>query len=827
MRLLRLHLVKCNRLYLNMINQIDFKPTAPTQFIIGSNGSGKSSLFGECSLLPPDKDDFDDGGSKLAIFERGKDVFTAEYLKNDGKWHHSFLKNGIELNESHGVTTQLQLIKDHTNYTPEIHQLIIGNLKFCSMSFAERRKWFTLLANSNYDYAIAVFKRVTEKYNENRHALKRSKERLVIEAAKLLPVEQLQELENQCSALYLEVQRMIEHRKPLMEPASNYIQKANNLAVDLKNTIKDVRSTIGKLVKGISRNAEELKELIAATSARIDALTQVGNQYFEDYERVQKLWDAMQTTKLENAAQINQQIVECDNIIAEATAACTYPVKITADAGTTIASCDKVLAWWPDAASGLRDSKDVVWGRDFLATANAAVEKSFGELSTVRVSIGKLEQTIEHMQAHQNESSVTCPKCSTSFQPNFSNLTLEDAKSKIATLRKTEEAITQRYEGEVQLKREVEAYLTHYRNVVQQLRNYPGLEEFADYIIRELILVKSPSSFTDHVHRIRDVAGHMGRISQAEAKREEVRRLAGELLTRGGSSDNIEEDRSRLEKLIGDNEHTKSELLTQLNTYKRQLSTIEYLKRIEQTLTDGQTSLDKAFYDANDSNQRAIYAEMLRELQSQLAFKEQALQAAERQISVIEHIESEIIDLEQGVADYKILVAELSPTEGLIAEGLFGFTRAAVDQMNQTVDMLFSYPLKIMPCATEGTSLNLNYKFPIDVNGKRRFDVSAGSAAMHEVFNLAFVIMAMKSMGIADYPLFLDEFGKALDPVHKQASISMLGSLMDYESFEQIFMISHDIIQYGSIGRSEICVLHEANVVLPPNCEYNKHVKIN
>lgn len=827
MRILKSRLHKYKRLRLNLIDTFEINPTAPTQFILGSNGSGKSSLFEELSPLPPEKADYDKGGSKHNIYEQNGTTFAVESYNIDNAWHHSFKRDGKELNEGGTVTVQLSLVKEHMGYTPEIHALMTGQVKFTTMSPPDRRKWFTLLANNNYDYALGVFRRITERYNESRLSLKRTKHNLGIESAKVLPIEDLTRLRDECSTLYTRVQQLSEIRQPLMDPSESYILRSNEVANAMQADAQAIRGILKRLTKDLPKESEELKAAIVQTQTQLQGLHQKANQYFEDHQRVQKLWEGMQASQLQNAAQVQQQLDECQAIIEHSTKACTMGLEQTANAETTIASCDKLLAWWPEVQEGFHDNSERGWGRQFLTDLNEKILSKQTVISQLSQQTTRAEQAVEHLESHANENSVQCPKCTHRFQPNFSALTLQDAKAKLSELRKQAAVLVPALETDLELQKKVQEYFRHYTAVMQQLRNYPGLESFAKWVAAELILVNTPNQFSNLVHKFRDEAGHWGKIETAQRRQVEIQTLAKELLARDNSGLTVQADRERLESLIGECEYQKTETQHKLTALKTQLQNITQLQQLKEKLQDGLNEVDNLHRDAAMSSRREIFAQMIREIHSQLALKEQALMAAERQQSVIEHLESEIIELTEATEDYKILQSELSPQEGLIAEGLLGFMRTMVDQMNQTCGMLFSYPLTIKPCSAEGDSLNLSYKFPIVVDKEPRSDVSKGSSGMREVFDLAFVIASMKALGMGSWPLFLDEFGRTLDPVHKQASVALLTSLMELESFEQIFMISHDVVQYGALGRSEICVLHEANVVLPPNCVFNKHVKIN
>lgn len=77
---------------------------------------------------------------------------------------------------------------------------------------------------------------------------------------------------------------------------------------------------------------------------------------------------------------------------------------------------------------------------------------------------------------------------------------------------------------------------------------------------------------------------------------------------------------------------------------------------------------------------------------------------------------------------------------------------------------------------------------------------------------------------MGDSPLFLDEFGKTMDSVHRRATTNLINNLMEEDSFTQMFLISHDISQYGALSNCEICVLDSQNVIVPSNTSVNKHV---
>ena len=223
---------------------------------------------------------------------------------------------------------------------------------------------------------------------------------------------------------------------------------------------------------------------------------------------------------------------------------------------------------------------------------------------------------------------------------------------------------------------------------------------------------------------------------------------------------------------------------------------------------------------------RVMFNNVLRSFQSELALKEKAINDEKLHESMLGSLKAEIDTLEISSQAYKLVLKELSPSEGIIAEGLYGYIKLFVKQMNKFIASVWSYPLVVKPCAAEEGKFDLNYKFPLMVGSTDtvRPDIIEGSSSMREIVNLGFTICALKTIGLGNAQLFLDEFGSNMDPVHKQQTSRMISDIADNESFSQIFIISHDITQYGSLDNAEVCVLNAANVIIPNGCKYNQHV---
>lgn len=822
----KLRLVKYQRIRLNLIDLFEYTPTAPTQFIIGTNGSGKSSLMAELSPLPADRVEYAKGGSKEIWLTYNGASYQLKSDFTDGQ-HHSFIRNHLELNEGGTVTVQKELVLQHFHYTNEIHQLVIGAKRFHAMSLSERKHWFTMLSDANYDYAIGVFNKVKDRLRDTVGALKLAKKRLVIESAKIMPQDEFDRLKTDCDELYEQVQFLIEHR---LAPQADINQLLNTNAQAIAQIERDSQLLVKRLKtirKQYPTNEEAIQAIQLEIQDRIAGCKALSQEYFSEHEIVQKLYDAWHATRLESLAEIDKEISTAEEEITAAKKASILGLEQTAPAQVVLASCDAIEAWLPSVQDGLSDNRERQWGRASYALVLEEIEKLQQLINTERNKAARAQQIAEHQRAHKDDEEVSCPKCNHHFRLSFNALILQDAQVAHASALTATEVLMAELAKKIELKDQMGEYFQNYKNFLSTLRATAGLTGFCDHLIASEVILNQPTKIGLLLSHLKRDAGRWAIIEGAQERINGAQKLLEQTGGINSSSQEITARKERLEASVVENSNSQRSFELELDQLVRHTRELKGIAELQTSLALLGKQAKDLYSEASETLRREVYGEFLRHVQTILAGKEQALRASERQQSVINAVTEEIHALTDDETALKLLTKELSPTEGLIAEGLFGFMKAFIDEMNKVIKLIWTYPLVVKPCALESEStLSLTYKFPMEVGGKDtvRADVVQGSDGMKEVIDLAFRIAAMKALKIGDFPLFLDEFGKALDPTHKQATIGLINAIVELDAFEQLFMISHDVVQYGSLGRAEICVLHESNVTLPPNCVYNKHV---
>ncbi len=830
MKITKLRLVKYLRIQLNITDVFEINPSAPTQFIIGTNGSGKSSIMHELSPLPADKAFYGKGGSKEIHMTHDGSFYVLKSDFEDGQ-HHHFVKDGKELNEGGTVTVQRELVKQHFRYTAEIHQIVTGSKRFTQMSPNERKYWFTLLSDADYEYAISVFNKIKDRARDVNGAIKLAKKRLVIESSKLIPQDEFDALKKQCDDYYEQVQFFIEHRQA---PEFN-LNELESQTVSAWEKMEQSAKLLSKRIKGLRANLptqeDEISREVSRLNGEIATCQSLAQRFYDEHAQVAQLYEAWQQSRLESIAEIDKEISQAETQRDTAAKSLLLKLEQTAPAQTILASCATIENWLPSVLDGLSDNRERQWGRVAFAKLVEEIDQLTIVVNQERNKAARAQQAIDHQLAHKDSLEIKCPKCTHGFKLGYSESLVEETTQVLNTvLQKIKELETQLQEKQ-DLRSKMSEYFTNYKHVVSTLSATPGMGAFCNYLQQNDIILNSPDKIGLYLGHYKKDAGQWSIIERCEERIKATQDLMAKTAgNENASSHDIAARKTKLENEIAENEQKKRQLALDIEQLLKHQRELKQIAELQDSLHQLNELCTKHYTNANETLRRQVYNDLLRHLQSALATKEQALRASERQQSVINAVTQEIHDLIQDEEALKALMKELSPTEGLIAEGLFGFMKTFINEMNKIIKLVWTYPLIVKPCALEsGDSLSLNYKFPMDIGGdsQPRKDVSEGSDGMLEMIDFAFMVSAMKALKIGDFPLFLDEFGKAMDVTHKQATIGLISAIVELDAFEQLFMVSHDVVQYGSLGTAEICVLHEANIQLPPNCIYNQHVVIH
>lgn len=823
----KLELCGYRRFKLNQIKRFKITPHENIQLILGTNGSGKSSLMEELTPLPAIAGNYAKDGYKIIEYSHNGHhyVLTSDFSLSQA---HSFKKNGEELNDGGTITVQKKLVYQEFGINNEIHELMIGQEKFHLMSPARRREWFTELGEADYDYSLKVFGRLKETFSTTQGALKLAKKRIVVETAKLISPEKEAEYRAEVAEIHRVLTILIEQKDPSVparyETEFNFaeVEKEIKLITDLISRMK-IHKPSGCEASSITDLEFDIWD-IENQIKRLEGEIQTAVQQHDELEKFYSL--------MEKAGQDGIRDLDKKKAPIEAEKLKIRKQQklglIFTDPETILSVLDTIEPVLTDLLSELPINQN----RQYSRMAIEKEQKLQSELNESKLRLerdyNRLVTHRSHMDLHLKEGATECPKCKHKWVKNYSEETYKQTQAAIEQLEvKIADVVKQVRDSEERLVA-IADYQRKYREFIRMVESSRSLSSFWELIENQNLIIDNPRNILIQLSLLREDL-HLEAKFRALLKEEsEINELAS--VIQKTEANNLEDLQKRLNfstTSLAQKTASINLLREMLGQRKSFLQIVKQAGVYEQQLKNLITKAQGMHRDEFVAWRNEMLTFCIREFQSTLAQKEKILSESEVQKGLVNDLNDQINKLEIDQEALKVLLRNLSPTDGLIAEGLFGFIKSFVRQMNIFIKKTWSYPLEIIPCGmNEDGGVELDYKFPLMIQSQDNVvpDISKGSTGMKEVVDLAFKLMSMKRLGLEDGIIMLDEFGNALDHAHRISAIGVIKSIMEQQAFSQLFMISHYDVSYGALTNAEICVLDPNNIVVPS--DYNKHVEM-
>ncbi len=825
MRFLSIELNGYRRFSLNNIDHFAMSFESTLQLILGTNGSGKSSLMEQLSVLPPDASDFNKTGSKVLKVDHNHSIYTLGAFFSESKVY-SFKLGDEELNDGGKITMQRDLVRKHFGMTSEIQGLLLDKEPFTDMSPSRRKEWMLRLCDTNYDYAMSVYSRLKDSHRDVAGAIKIAKNTLVQESEKLILDDEVIALNKEIDALHQCLNELLEIRKPIESDVDNNWYQQEMLDKQLLTATHQLE-TIHERTQYIQRSVSDYDGLIATAHEQLVRSSAVFERLGSEFKKVQSKIAILQRADMASMSDLKKQVLTLEHDMLTLQDKLLVKQSIPqANAGLT-----RFLA--------LKDSLSVIFSEIPINTAKRYSQQQLidatDKLRSDQVARGNLSEKlydvanrIKHQEAHRDKPDQTCPKCDHRFSADFSLSTYQAA---LLSKQEYEEGLAKLdkvlAENEEYISR-CQLYATYYRQFHNLSTSNSTLWPYWRWLQDQGYLTESPRSGLNALLLIEaDLLAQSEIEAMGRLKEEKLDVLKS--LESLGSADmqSLQQQHDDLNVQLGNISVEMQTAQRDKNLYQSEQAMLkqreELLLRVKKIIGDKQTIAK----DTQETIKRSALIALIRYLQSELATREQRVASASVQKQIVTNLSNQIATLTQEEKDYQILLKRLSPTEGLIAEGLLGFIKNFVDQMNSLIKRVWTYRLVLLTCdLVEGEAIDLDYKFPIEVESREApiHDISKGSSGMMEIINLAYKLTAVQYLGMQDHPLYLDEFGKPFDVTHKSTAINIIKTLVEQKTFPQVFLISHDFHQYGGLSNCDITLLNSLNVASPAGVTVNKHV---
>lgn len=830
MRIDKLILTGYKRFRLRQIHRLEYTPSKKTQVILGSNGSGKSSLMEELSPLPANSKDFDKGGGKeIWIHHRGKDYYLASLFTEEGN-RFIFSVDGENQNPGLTVTVYRDLVKSHFNYTKEIHQLLVGKVYFHAMSVNERRNWFMALSDTDYTYAIAYFKRLKEKVRDYQSVLKNAQERLARAVNSLLSDADEKALQLRVQQLSTELSHLQAIRPGKLDLSNETslaeMEQQLQKALDSFRAMLAVHAEQGSLVptEALETHRNQLKTDILILdneiNLRLEKVSEIQQQLI-DFRQVDhcSLADVLvELAQLETQIESTQRQVTLDWVNAiDAPRVALSALQGLLDGLVSLSHQYRDHPLPPFTRDQYRLAQDRLYQLNDLALKQQAQDR-------------QLEDKVKQFAEKVKSPEVNCPKCEHHWIPNYDHQQHDQCQKEWklaeAAKLKTEALLAE----QTTLVGHMQSKLALHTTVSQWQQHWRCLAPFWQHLLDADLLNTCPDQVPSVVNE--GMAQLEARILGEQAQSQKAERLK----LKGLIEATQKNDRLQIEKVLAEENHQLYVKGERRRQYQKTLQEVELALKYRYQVTQWKQTIDQHLATRQQLAHRtiqsyitaAIEATILK-VQTELHSCSETLFSMNYRKQTVEVIQVEIETIKKKLSLLQEAQTALSPTTGLIAKGMTGFINAFVESVNRFIAKIWLYPLEVVPIELEGEDeLDLDYKFEIRVNGEKASpDIAETSSGMKEIINLAFVLASMEYLGLSDYPVFLDEFAVKMDAAHRTAAYGIIDYLVESSNFSQLFLISHYASGYSNLSNAEILVLCPSNITLPKHLVVNNHAQLH
>jgi DNA repair exonuclease SbcCD ATPase subunit len=840
MRYTALILKGFKRFALNQVVRFEIRPREQIQLILGTNGSGKSSLLQELTPLPANPADYlKDGCKEIHIVDRG---FTYILVSNFAvKQIHSFQKDGEELNPGGTASVQKELVRQHFGITPDIHELEVGEVRLTDLGPGQRREWFTLLSDVSYDYAIGVFDKLSKEHRSVVGALDLDKRQLVVEQNKIITEEEQQLLIAEVKQLHEELSKLFEMRAPIKRPLDEVQSERMRTESQLKQISEQLlhlkvespahlyRDDWGQLQHITFHSIDDVQNYIEDIKEQITAQEAVLGKLVTDHSKLEKTVDILKRQGADGIESVRKKIAHVADLRLGYLKERRLKLELDgADPGEAHRAVDAIRHDLNAVLSELPMNSNKGFSSAILQEMKTRLANLRAAHQQHTTAAAKIQAQLAHFEEHKKNGSVTCPKCNHTFVNGLSEEKAAELKKHLAAHTDVIEGAEMRFKSLEAEIADQENYGALFRQFIQITRSTPSLRAFWGYVTEKNWIVDYPNSILSTLQVFEHDLGCEIKAKMADAEIDELKKLLAQSEQLGDQNIN-----DAIEKLntstieIGALTKTITNSRKDLNefyVYRKQLETAISLEaRVREYIE----RLDMLTHDVVETMRLQLIQQCIQHVQSSLARKEETLNQLRQQRAIVENLGKIIGQRTKEEQALKATIKALSPKDGLIAEGLFGFIRHFTLEMNQLIRKIWAYLLEVQPCGVASErGAELDYKFPMAVGSRDNIipDVSRGSSGMQEIINLAWKVLSLKYLGLEHGVLKLDEFGKTLDLEHRTAAIMAIKTLMETKPFTQLYMISHYESHYGAFTNAEVCVLDARNIATPK--VYNQHVVI-
>lgn len=799
-------IVNCNRFALGNKKDITLRPRSKIQMILGTNGSGKSSFMDLCfNPLSPPASDFNPGGYwEFKCTHKDAQYFlTADY---DKKKYSFYKDDGDNLNPGGTITVQDALVEQHLGYSRFIHNLLTMSNRLSKMGPRERGDVISKVSKEDLTFAYAKFREWTKELNSNRSIQKFLIGRIAEEETKLMPEEDKKEILTNITRLKEELKLLMSLDRPEYDDRID-LETLNRYKEMFFLRANEFLSMDPPVLDGESD--DEVKAQINSMEGKLEMMQQEIKVISDEASRVQNRKAELDQLGNTNIEEIKQEIVKLEGYISQIPEkAIDIPDELLVKDDLLINTLISRLGCLADNPNDFDDKY-----RETFQLSNRINEA----LNKSTYAINNIQERIESMVRVED---ITCPHCSRAFKPGVNEEELSALQERLQRGRQ--------YVFELNKKNDTVSselsLLEDHRGAMEAIyalkeKHYQGNQGLFMYI-DSLGGLRKGKSLISYLSIFSREATNRARRVRIENRLEILKKVLNEHSGKNLEMVQVAEEHAKLESLyqkkfnefstLSDLKDEKVKSVKHLGVYGEKYSLV----------IDAYSRLREGVKGLLTKEYVKMVEDEISRRQSSLALNENALSNNELIETLIKDFNVQLKRATLDVESYKKLVDTINPKTGLIAERMHAQVGSKVDGINKIIKKIWNYDFVVKMPSLEGGQLD--YKFPIEVGGTVRPDISKGSGSMVHIVDTSFAALVHHSMDLEGYPIYLDEFDSTFDAVHSNNMIHMVKDLADSGRYGYVVVISHDEDIQNAFPEAEILVLDERNLTL--NRQANTHV---
>ena len=830
MHILEVRLHRYKRLELSGIETLTYKPSVENQMILGSNGSGKSSLLDNLTPFFPDRSEMNEDGYKYFEAEHNGALFklTSTYGRKSAKHSFVVVQDDVETEYNTGGTGSAQkiLIEQHFNITVEMMEIWLGRTRFTKMSPIKRRDLILNVSGSDLNVAMKMFQLAKSETRTASDLEKHFTKRLAEETDNIADQARIRELEDSVERITAELHEILtqkDNRVPstaqIQLEIESLVREFADLSSDIltlhlvkpaclngMNKVSDIEKYLTGLNVQYTSNEEALTGLYQNKKEISETLTILENNGVSKFGDLKKL-----TAELDEEAEILRVSTPLYKSISE------FNIQ------EMLGSFKAIKPLLTQLLTSMYDNSDQKFTKDLVKDKRLLAQRIEQRLGFLNEQIVRTRQTLEH---YRHTTDVTCPSCHHGFKPGFSDLDPNDCQAKIDQSNEEIQSLEKQLKEVTLYLEESSEYALQVRSIRRLIEENPTLSTLWDSLQAEDLFRAAPIIHLPTVNRYESILENcisiQTLIQKSEANKAVIRAAEASYDGQSHFTNNY------LEKIDG----KIDKCLTKQITLKTEIGVVDhYLKHIQ--LAVSAQIKAQGIRDRLESRLelliRAYGNKALNELagqkQVQLANASHILNTNARQDAVIKDLEKERLIAAAKHRRLERITKTLSPVDGLISKYIQNFIDVFIESMNEIIHEIWTYDLEILSCGVDTTDVTC--KFPLSIKGGQLIteDVSKSSAGQADIIDFAFKLIVWRYLGLTDFPLYLDELAPTLDEQHRVNLIRYLNRLMESGTFNQMYMISHYSSNHYAFPNAQYLVLDRRNIITLPK-EYNQHAEI-